>query len=56
MLQSVLQFALDPRVWLFGGFLVFGGIVAFAEITQRLEKKRKPPVARTEETDESDAP
>lgn len=46
---------MDPRVWLFGGFLVFGGIVAFAEISQRLEKKQKP-VAPTEDTDEPDAP
>ena len=54
MVQSLLQFALDPRTWLRGGLIFFGGIVAFAEISQRFEKKGKPPVALAEDKDDLD--
>ena len=50
MLQSVLQIVMDPRVWLGGGILFFGGIIAFAELSQRLENnKRNPPAADVDE-------
>jgi hypothetical protein len=49
MLHNVLQVALDPRVWLGGVLLVFGGIVAFAEISQHLERRKKPPAALGDE-------
>jgi hypothetical protein len=41
MLQSVLQVVMDPRVWLGGGLLFFGGLVAFAEISHRIDGKQQ---------------
>lgn len=39
-MQQFLQFVLDPRVVFVTGLLVFGGMVLFAEISQRLDSKK----------------
>jgi len=47
-LDNILQFLIDPRVLLGLGVLFFGGIVAFAEISQLLDKRKKPPPSASE--------
>ncbi|MCC6789636.1 MAG: hypothetical protein IT547_17525 [Hyphomonadaceae bacterium] len=48
--SAFMAFAFDPRTWLFGGLVLFGGIVGFAEFSQWTAARR----ARRAERDGDD--